>query len=1061
MMMITKFKILSLGALFAVQTLIFAETNSEPENLPVSGTWEVTLGDVPTRYPVTLPGTLNSNKVGKTLEKPAYGCLSPRYNYIGKATYTTTVEIPESLANKMVQLRLEKPFWTTSVLLDEKAIPGVEVSLATPHIHRLGKLTAGKHRLTIVVDNSQYVRLGEKGHAYGEHMQTIWNGILGDMVIEEIPEISNVFIEAPFPQEGYLKIDIKDPINGKKYLAQLVDLKSDAKIQLGEISAPKQTFSIDKNLKPWSEFTPNLYRFEILNAETNRVVYASTIGFRTIKRKGNKLFVNGQPFFGRANLDNCHFPLTGAPSMDKKEWMRIMKIQKDNGCNMIRFHSWCPPKVAFDVANELGLYLAPEAHMWIDGWMPQSSFDKKKYVGLGQGDAALDSYIFSEWNLIQDYFGNAPSFMMMCVGNELGNSKFDFLEQWEFDRKKWDSRHLYSASTARAITKSDDYYVTHSYPGLGYVRERLEGHTNWNYEGKYSKTTIPTMAHEIGQWPVYPLWDEIKAYTGDLRAWNLETYRDIAIQKGTIKFNKEFNIASGMLNKLIYKEEIESFMRTPSVAGIHLLGVQDYSGQGEALIGWLNSFYENKGYLPEDEVQGFFANTVILAQFPKYVYTDGEEFNVDFILHHYNRGDFEVDTLHFSIVDNDFSRVCEGVLPLDSQPNGTVKKVAHIQLMLPSGKYGKFELIVRSEKNQFKQNRWSLWVMPSAPAMEKAFPNQKTDLAKIVFTAEPEEAFEALDSGKTVLLDASKLGNKGLFRNTRWRPVYWSTLWFPGQKGTPLGTWIDPDFAGFNYLDPEGYADWNWWRIVASGRCFLLSDLALFRPYAMIVPDLHESDRYGAIFGLKVGKGNLLVCGYDLSKNLPEVQTLKASLVAYAANNFVPQATADLAWVRKMFGKPVIKLAPRPKEFEKASIYIECGAKLTTTNSDVQRKENLDRIETLENFKVETQNVSLWRDNVGAFWIVKNNSNIKFRFPSGGSTGKVLLRFVDSNKLGRKGTITFEGKTYDIPEHKNKPFELQLNVDREESLDGILEINAKLSHGPNFQIDRIVHMPNN
>jgi hypothetical protein len=34
------------------------------------------------------------------------------------------------------------------------------------------------------------------------------------------------------------------------------------------------------------------------------------------------------------------------------------------GLNHIRFHSWCPPGAAFDVADSLGFYLQVELPMW-------------------------------------------------------------------------------------------------------------------------------------------------------------------------------------------------------------------------------------------------------------------------------------------------------------------------------------------------------------------------------------------------------------------------------------------------------------------------------------------------------------------------------------------------------------------------------------------------------------------------------------------------------------------------------------------------------------------------
>ena len=104
----------------------------------------------------------------------------------------------------------------------------------------------------------------------------------------------------------------------------------------------------------------------------------------------------------------------------------------------------------------------------------------------------------------------------------------------------------------------------------------------------YSRSDIPILSHEIGQWPVYPKWEEIKKYTGVLKARNFEEFREQARKNRIEEQNEEFVAASGALNQIMYKYEIESFLRTPSCAGIQLLSMQDYQGQGEALIGWLD-----------------------------------------------------------------------------------------------------------------------------------------------------------------------------------------------------------------------------------------------------------------------------------------------------------------------------------------------------------------------------------------------------------------------------------------------------------------------------------------
>ncbi len=50
---------------------------------------------------------------------------------------------------------------------------------------------------------------------------------------------------------------------------------------------------------------------------------------------------------------------------------------------------------------------------------------------------------------------------------------------------------------------------------------RHHQNTMWKFLA-LSQMNIPIIAHEIGQWPVYPEWNEIDKYAGVLKARNFE-----------------------------------------------------------------------------------------------------------------------------------------------------------------------------------------------------------------------------------------------------------------------------------------------------------------------------------------------------------------------------------------------------------------------------------------------------------------------------------------------------------------------------------------------------------
>lgn len=84
--------------------------------------------------------------------------------------------------------------------------------------------------------------------------------------------------------------------------------------------------------------------------------------------------------------------------------------------------------------------------------------------------------------------------------------------------------------------------------------------------------------------------------------------------------------ATGELSRLAYREEIEAAMRTRELSGISLLGLQDFPGQGTALVGMMNSHLEPKPYdfARPERFREFFQECRILVKLPHYTYEAGE-----------------------------------------------------------------------------------------------------------------------------------------------------------------------------------------------------------------------------------------------------------------------------------------------------------------------------------------------------------------------------------------------------------------------------------------------------
>ena len=123
----------------------------------------------------------------------------------------------------------------------------------------------------------------------------------------------------------------------------------------------------------------------------------------------------------------------------------------------------------------------------------------------------------------------------------------------------------------------------------------------------------------------------------------------------------KFLNASGRLQALCYKYEIERNLRTPGYSGFQLLGLNDYSGQGTALEGVLNVFWNEKGYISSSEWRQFCSQVVPLARFPRFVFSSCDTISVPIEI--MNAGSSPIDSVlvRYRIKGDDGSVLAHGV----------------------------------------------------------------------------------------------------------------------------------------------------------------------------------------------------------------------------------------------------------------------------------------------------------------------------------------------------------------------------------------------------------------
>lgn len=1039
--------------------LLIIQPGFSQQNLSVAGSWKFQLdpdkkGEKEQWYQkqlgdnIQLPGTTDEGKKGLKTTGADYGILSRAYKYIGAAWYSKEIIIPAEWKEMDVDLFLERVMWESKVWVDDKQV-SVKDALGVPHVHSLGRLTPGKHRLTMLIDNSLIHNIGDKGHAYTEYTQSIWNGVVGE--IELRPSKSTqivdfqVFADAKSKSVA-LDLKVNNPVPMKITYA-IVDLQTGKQVfkadqALSKDTQQKHSLKLNFPVKLWDEFTPNRYKISAKLQNGNLTVV--DFGFRSISHSTSKILVNDAPVFMRGNLDCVHFPLTGYPSCDVKEWERIFKIYKSYGLNHVRFHSWCPPEAAFEAADKLGIYIQAET-IWIDWWMTEPPKDRPdmKTEGLPNGlgkNPSADKYVQAELQRMVDAYGNHPSFVMLCIGNELGNSDFNQIQEWMKKIKVNDDRRLYALSTARTIMPVDDYSVTHNIPNVGGTYGLQGARSDYDLEKNYSKSNIPIIAHEVGQFPVYPLWSEINKYTGVLKARNLEVCKESAVASGLENKDLAFHNASGALQKVLYKSLIENFYRTPSCAGFQMLSLQDYQGQGEALVGWLDVFYDSKGTTSPEYFKQYNNHVVPLARLKKFVWENTESLTASLEVANYGKGDIKND-VKWELIDSENNKIGQGVVKAASVKRGEVKTVSEINVSLSNvSKATKAKLVVSLPGTSYS-NEWDLWIYPSVlPDLSstKVLESDQLD----------DKTLSALEEGKTVLLYAAKLGKSDSFRPLFFTSLFWSNVFFPGQENTTLGAVIDEKHSLYKYFPTQGFTDWQW-ESISKGRSFKLANWPKdLQPIAQPISDFHINEKLGSLFECRVGKGKLVICGYDIQgSKSPVAKQLKYSMLKYMESNaFEPKVSVDTTLLKSSF--PLIKEAeskvPIPAAFADALLYV---------------KAEPETVILKRNTKYELRgSEGVWRwDNKAAWYGKKLEIEIN---PPQGVIGELFIHFDDWNNEGRFAKIWIEGREFTTGKLDKQGKWIKLFIMREDTNDGKLSIRIESQAGSNAMISEVVFMEN-
>ena len=895
------------------------------EQIQLAGEWESSLGTC------RLPGTTDENRLSeRNRDTLVTYQLTRLYPYSGKVIYTREINIPESFRGKKLFLMMERTKPST-VWVDGDSI-GSYGHLYAPHRYELPALAVGKHQLKIRIDNSptSVPKEIQGSHAWTDATQTNWNGILGEFYIEAVPvsyiqsvqvypEVDKkqalVIVEVDADKDGKAILDVDGYAWNTSETHTLSSQQLAVRLKKGRNRIELPVNMGDKPLL-WSEFHPALYKLNItLRAGKNRDSRMVDFGMRKFEVEGTQFVINGYKTFLRGKHDACVFPLTGYGPMDVASWQRVFRVAKQYGINHYRCHSFTPPRAALEAADIEGIYYQIELPLW--GYIKREN-------------TVLNDFLKREGDMLLEHFGNHPSFMMLGLGNEL-DAEIDVVREWLDDFRNQDNRHLYCFGSNNNLgwkgpQDGEDFFVTcrvgggngyttHVRTSFAYVDAEKGGilnntrpATDKDYSGAIAHCSRPVVGHENCQFQIYPDYSQIEKYTGVLHPYNLEIFRDRLKENHLSSQAKTFHQATGHFSIECYKADMEYAFRTPGFGGFQLLDLQDYPGQGSALVGILDAFMDSKGLVEPKKWREFCSEVVPLLTTAKFCWTGGESFAGTVEIANYGETSLNEKSISWEL-KNGKKSLGKGKMAI---PSGLgLLTAGTIRLTLPDVEQAyKAELLLKVSGTSY-QNSYPLWIYPAKKQLKAG--------NVVVARQLTDDVLNALKQGGKVLLmpreeDCKEVTVGGLFQTDYWNYRMFKSICDrikkPASPGT-LGILTNPEHPVFDDFPTEYHTNWQWYPIIKHSYPLILDGMPKeYRPIVQVIDNVERNHKLGLLMELNVEGSKLLLCMSDLEavRDTPEGLQFYAALLAYMnSSDFKPSTSLSVESFKNLFETGVRK----------------------------------------------------------------------------------------------------------------------------------------------------------
>lgn len=651
-------------------------------------------------------------------------------------------------------------------------------------------------------------------------------------------------------------------------------------------------FKID-NPTLWSIESPNLYVYSaVVYHDNGQSEISGQFGARILSTDNKNVLLNGKKVFikGYIRGARAHEHLNNA-NLNERDFYRKNILQaKKYGFNYIRFHTTIPPKELFEAADELGMLIHIE--------LRNSEYDNLSEMSFGKVSLVSDEFILN----IIDKLYNHPSLAVYCIGNELKSLvQPERIEEIGNLIKTNDSSRLFLDTCAwgeigRKNVDIDVQHMSYYFPfskhckmfdDLSFMHMLTEEQV-----AKDDKLfTVPLIAHEVCHYTALRNFKKLKEKfikNGTELPWWIDEELKMINEKGFSDNYDQLYSASKLFQFECWKTAFEEIRTSRLLGGFHFLQFADtdkYENSNGVVDCFDDDLISSKDFLT------FNGDVVVSIKLPQRTFYTCEQVNFPVYLSNCGEDNFTDGEITYKLCDE--KNICTYECTKGINLSKGLSKIDQLNFTLPKltdASLYNLEVTITSSSNVVTFNNYKLWIYPK---YEKQSYKDFCEYEKgnCIVTDDIEKAFDNLEKGNNVCLIYRQKWTRHLknqdmqnpdlcFKATwnRFKPVIW-------DRGTNFGGLCKKDLLNkFGFNTGEFY-DFNFSIISEDCDKIILDDFPIEVSSIISGTDKCNRDRFDTrifnlheleydrtlrnfsyLFELKVGKGNLLVCGLNLTK---------------------------------------------------------------------------------------------------------------------------------------------------------------------------------------------------